>query len=64
MNIYEKLSRANLKVGTRRLKWFYVTEKEIAFYDAFCPLREVRIKRTDNIEAMIIEAKNKLFGEK
>ena len=49
MNIFEKLSRDNLIVGTRRLKWF-VGEDIIVFYDAFNPIREAWILRTKTLE--------------
>ena len=61
MNIFEKLSRDNLIVGTRRLKWF-IEEDIIIFYDVLYPTREAWILRTKDTKAMIIEAKGKLFG--
>ena len=63
MNIFEKLSRDNLIVGTKRLKWF-VDENVIIFYDVLYPTREAWILRTEDTKAMIIEAKERLFGKK
>ena len=62
MNIFEKLSRDNLIVGTRRLKW-HIDEDIIIFYDAFHPTKEAWILRTEDTKAMIIEAKERLFGQ-
>ena len=62
MNIFEKLSRDNLIVGTKRLKWF-VDENVIIFYDVLYPTREAWILRTEDTKAMIIEAKERLFGQ-
>ena len=60
MNIFEELSRANLRVKTRRLKWFCVTDKIIVFYDAFNPCREVRVERKGTLEEQILTARKQL----
>ena len=61
MGVFEELSRANLIVGTRRLKWFTSEQDDhVIFYDAFWPTHEVRVEKQGTVKEQILEARKRL----